>query len=826
VAASRTIRGVLFTTAVLLASAGPVRADGPNFLPNGGFEDGVMRWRVNGQYPNKVTLYAPDIHIDMEVFHSGLKSLRIAPSLKKIIALDEAGGGGIVGGMPGKHYTAGLPAGEYLVEMYVRARELRPHGAVTFSWRVLKGRREIAKGKLGEAPLKESSFIEEWRLLHKTVNVPADGRVEVTIETNEGGRVGNVWVDDVSVRKLAKGATPPAPPAVPTVTVLDREGRTIPVFTNEAAVVKVRVVHVDTDRSYRLVTTVTDYWDEVVREEVFDIAPGSGAEFEREVRIERTGWYTVLATLEGADTPVQQGTKLAVIDFDKSRIPDRDTLFGLWLPWYPSDVEQLGLTWVNGMMRWCDIEKEKGKPDWSRVDHALDLDWERVLAKGDARAYQVVMGAIPAWAAKSGKAQKGTPGDWEEYRAFIKKLVAYTGEKVDVWDVMNEAMGSKWNGTTEELFMLHKVTAEAVKSVNPKARGIGPAVGSYGAGNYEKDTELMLRMGLAKYVDGIAIHPYRPAFPDDQGPENTMFEDEIIRWGLMAQKYGLSKNDLWITEVGVPVLGTASFGGTRRQQAEWMVRMHLAALAQDLPCLIWFKGRPSGSLGPQEEALIDKGARPRRMYAAYVAMTQQLAAARFKYYLDGLGATGMGQVYERDPEQGAGPVLVLWDARDGSRASIDVGAAEVTVVDIVGGKRTVKTTDGVLDICLTPDVQYVLGAGNALFMEKTARTILPDRDLIRTDFGKTETVQVRLANLARERKSLRFVVDAPAGWMDEGAGAVRVALAPGETKDVSFSFAVPADDRWGLNRITLKLVGMGRVESVALVRVHIAGPKE
>ena len=154
---------------------------------------------------------------------------------------------------------------------------------------------------------------------------------------------------------------------------------------------------------------------------------------------------------------------------------------------------------------------------------------------------------------------------------------------------------------------------------------------------------------------------------------------------------------------------------------------------------------------------------------------------------------------------------------------IDVGSKQVTVTDIVGGSRTVKTEDGVLALSLDTDVQYVEGAAAEKFLTRKARQILPENDLVRAARGKTVNLNVRLLNLGTAASSSEFVAEAPAGWM-RGSTRKMVRLAPSQPKGQSLTLNVPPDARWGLHRMTLKLCQAGKIVSRAPVRFHLPAP--
>ncbi|MDF1548656.1 MAG: glycoside hydrolase [Bacteroidales bacterium] len=160
------------------------------------------------------------------------------------------------------------------------------------------------------------------------------------------------------------------------------------------------------------------------------------------------------------------------------------------------------------------------------------------------------------------------PADFEEWEnlvaAFVNHcIVRYGKEEVLQWyfEVWNEPnLPGFWNGTKEEYFKMYKITAEAIKAIDPALKVGGPATSSYhpDEGVYERlskqkeikpeDFENIQCKGpwiedFLKYcekeklpVDFISSHPYPTTYPFDEQknyfemsrPINCVYKD--ISW--------------------------------------------------------------------------------------------------------------------------------------------------------------------------------------------------------------------------------------------------------------------------------------------------------
>jgi len=164
------------------------------------------------------------------------------------------------------------------------------------------------------------------------------------------------------------------------------------------------------------------------------------------------------------------------------------------------------------------------------------------------------------------------PADFTAWKdlvtAFVNHCIArYGREEVHKWyfEVWNEPnLNGFWNGTKEQYFEMYKITASAIKAIDPALQVGGPATSSYhpDEGVYEKlskqneikpeDFENIQCKGpwiedFLKYcesenlpVDFVSSHPYPTTYPFDE--QKNYFE--------MSRPVGCTHKDLtWLNDV-------------------------------------------------------------------------------------------------------------------------------------------------------------------------------------------------------------------------------------------------------------------------------------
>jgi len=105
----------------------------------------------------------------------------------------------------------------------------------------------------------------------------------------------------------------------------------------------------------------------------------------------------------------------------------------------------------------------------------------------------------------------------------------------------NEPNIGFWSGrkpSAEEYFGLLKASYPAIKQACPDDTVVGVCT----AGTDLGYIETVLKLGGAKYMDAMSIHPYR--YPGS--PEATHFVDEMQKCYDLMCKYGMEGKKLWL----------------------------------------------------------------------------------------------------------------------------------------------------------------------------------------------------------------------------------------------------------------------------------------
>ena len=315
-----------------------------------------------------------------------------------------------------------------------------------------------------------------------------------------------------------------------------------------------------------------------------------------------------------------------------------------------------GARWAHTHIHWREVEYQRGRYDWSR----LDIQLGNLAAHG----FQIIVtvNGNPEWAA----ATVCGPIDAEDVPAFAAFLAAAVARysvppyNVRHWALYNEAdngdpvnfpwLGGCWGmrhrnhaagaGGAAYAAMLRQVYP-AMKAANPQVQvWIGGLAhdwftdNSQNPGIFDRDfLDQILAAGGGPYFDAINFH-YFHAWEGAWSTSDRYNRGIVRKAGSLrerAARYGVSK-PLVVTELGHPT-GADDPGQNAGLSDEITARvvwqLHAQGMAANLTPLIWLEAVDEPPLA-YDYGLLRSDLTPKQSYTAYKAMTRELAGARFR----------------------------------------------------------------------------------------------------------------------------------------------------------------------------------------------------
>lgn len=555
------------------------------------------------------------------------------------------------------------------------------------------------------------------------------------------------------------------------------------VFSDKPWSLKLTVRNMATSRAGgRLLATAFDCrGNEVARaEQNVDLAAGASATLNLRPPGPTAGLLAVKVTVGG----VAAGPfRLAVLPAPHDLKPAPDGFFGACTHFgqgkhrVPQTLELLrraGVEWLRDEIPWSVVERKKGEHTFT------EPYYEAFMSAAEKTGVRPLIIADYTNQFYDGGQSPHTEEAWDASARYAVALARHYRSVLRDIEIYNEPNISFWSGRKPdagEYFGLLKASYTAIKQAFPDDTVVGVCT----AGTDLAFIEGVLKLGGAKYMDALSIHPYR--YPGS--PEATHFTDEVQRCYDLMCRYGMEGKKIWLTEIGWPT-HTGPGGVDERTSANYLVRMY--TLARSLPFVervIWYDLQDDGRDPTYNEmrfGLITYDASQAKAgFVAYWVMTHHLAGARFVRKL--LPATPDDPRYVFLFRRGDQDIVVAWAAGAEDTAAFSLGgkSAHLQWADAFSEDR--PTPGGVLTLKLSDMPVFFAGKFPNLKLARSPLQIdvTPARPAAGDSVQVKATVSPDLADPMR-----RIVLTPPPGW-----GEPRRVRVTKRNRTVSERFTVP-----------------------------------
>lgn len=351
-----------------------------------------------------------------------------------------------------------------------------------------------------------------------------------------------------------------------------------------------------------------------------------------------------------------------------------------WLRRMCDVASRAGVKWTREEFHWNWIQSERGEWDFTYFDKLVDTATEHGISVYALCCYWT------SWT------DKCTDEGIEDYCRYLEALVQRYGDRIKHWEIWNEPNIFFWDCGQEMYVKLLNHAYETIKRVDPDAKVLGCST----AGIDVKFIQAVMDQGGR--FDDLTIHPYRGRL---NGPQ---FAEELRRTRKLA-----GGRDVWITEMGWP----SNIGGlTERQQAQYVARTYISALASDaVRSIAWYDFREDGDdpfYNEHNFGLVRGDLQPKMGYRALAAVGNILGSAMVERPLD-LSDGIVGWRFADDDER----IVAMWSQGAARLVRFQATAQHCRFINVVGDEASVVPHDGELLAVLERDTPlYILGDEN------------------------------------------------------------------------------------------------------------------
>lgn len=297
-------------------------------------------------------------------------------------------------------------------------------------------------------------------------------------------------------------------------------------------------------------------------------------------------------------------------------------------------LKDAGIAWTRINIRWQDVEKEKGKFDFSGADAVVDKFYK------DGIGIFPVLGSPPAWYRRippdykpiESGAHKGwgdfPPNDLNAWGEYVYQTVKHFKGKIKYFEIWNEPHFDLFfnGGTVDDYAALLKVAYAQAKKANPDCRvvGLGGTDAEYARKVFER--------GGHNYMDIASIHIYNMF---GHPPEKAWYVAHLNEAKKVVDEYKPGM-EIWLTETGWPTHSGFSegwMGVTPENQANFLVRSIVLSLSYGVKRIFWFSAKDAGDDKKNFEwnqGLLFHDGKQKPSYFAYAVLIQFLEGKTFE----------------------------------------------------------------------------------------------------------------------------------------------------------------------------------------------------
>ncbi|MEI8307708.1 MAG: hypothetical protein WCF99_11670 [Chloroflexales bacterium] len=395
-------------------------------------------------------------------------------------------------------------------------------------------------------------------------------------------------------------------------------------------------------------------------------------------------------------------------------------------------MREAGVQWQREEIFWDRVQQQPGGPyHWDGND-AGRYNYDLAIGAQAAAGIQILglLDYNPAWF----KGKNPRPEEWiADWGDFVYNTVARYGRdrgQITYWELWNEpnlAVSGYESGlyTVADFVRLLDVGRAAALAADPHAKivmgGMAPIWSEMPSAHHYDYFDYLDQVGQQggwRFVDVLAIHPYRPNTPEGDAwrrDQSLTFSQELSRLDGLLRTYG--PRPVWLTELGWST-SQGHLGVSEDTQAFLLVRTYLLAMTHpSVEKIFWYDFRDDTQPSdPYEQPTIApneleshygllhrtypldpaRGDLRKPAFLAFRAMTGMLAGL----YLSDIPFTNADGVFWQRYAGGGRRVDVLWRTGEAAPAiAVACGCHEALVRNWKGEVRyLLSSADGQINI--------------------------------------------------------------------------------------------------------------------------------
>jgi hypothetical protein len=260
----------------------------------------------------------------------------------------------------------------------------------------------------------------------------------------------------------------------------------------------------------------------------------------------------------------------------------------------------------------------------------------------------------------------------------------YAGKNI-LWEIWNEPnIKQFWSPQpgVDDYCKLVEAAASKIKQADPTGLVVAPATSTIPFDWLES----CFKKGLLNHIDALTVHPYRPKNPETVIKDYARLRELITRYATQGKNVPIFSGEWGYSNV--------NWDNTRLsnvQQAEYLARMFLINLYQNVPVSIWYDWKNDGPDPNEREhnfGTVERDLSHKAAYAAALTITKNLSGYSIKERLD----TGSENDFVFKLSNGKNQAIAFWTTGQEHEISLPVSGS-AKLVNMVGCTSNLTLTD-------------------------------------------------------------------------------------------------------------------------------------
>lgn len=356
-------------------------------------------------------------------------------------------------------------------------------------------------------------------------------------------------------------------------------------------------------------------------------------------------------------------------------------------------IKDAGFRWARIDIFWSQVEKEKGKYDFTTTGYDKLND---LLISMGIRPYYILDYSNQLYE------QNRSIVTEEGRKAFAKFVSAvtkrYSGQGV-IWEIWNEPNIEKFwydQPSYEDYSLLVKEIAPIIKRNDTSGLVVAPALAAINEDSLEWLEEIFKR-GVLRHLDAVSVHPYRSSIPesvriDYQKIRNLIARYELKKVPIISGEWGYSMSEL----------------NSEEKQAEYLVRMFLVNSWEDIPISIWYDWKNDGNdpnNGEHNFGIMWGDLQPKLAFKAIKNLSTTLNKYKFVERMKYGGEQDYILKFVNDTGK---QVIAFWTTAPNHNVTLSLSAGKGTLISMLGTTKDIAWDKDNLILDLSSSPSYLV----------------------------------------------------------------------------------------------------------------------